>query len=53
MLDRSGSNEEWKKIAEQITKETDSAKLTMLVKQLCEAFDGSCAKQKKPIDGRD
>jgi hypothetical protein len=33
------NSEEWKSIAEQITKETDSAKLTSLVKQLCDVFD--------------
>jgi hypothetical protein len=33
------NREEWKKIAEQIQQETDSAKLTQLVKKLCDAFD--------------
>ena len=34
------SNIEWKRIAEQITKETDPAKLALLVKELCAALDG-------------
>jgi hypothetical protein len=38
MADASHS-EGWKRIAEQITKETDSTKLMELVEQLCEAFD--------------
>jgi len=33
------NSEEWKSIAEQITKETDSAKLTLLVKQRSDVFD--------------
>jgi hypothetical protein len=32
-------SEEWKRIAEQIAKETDGKKLTQLVKELCAAFD--------------
>jgi len=32
-------SEEWKKIAEQIAKESDSEKLELLVKELCDAFD--------------
>ena len=33
------NTEEWKSIAEQITKETDSEKLALLVEQLCDVFD--------------
>lgn len=34
------NSEEWKRIAERITKETDPAKLDLLVKELCDALDG-------------
>ena len=33
------NSEEWKKIAEQIAKESDSEKLELLLKELCNAFD--------------
>jgi hypothetical protein len=33
------NREEWKKIAEQITQETDFEKLMQLVRQLCDACD--------------
>lgn len=33
-------NEDWRLIAEEISNETDPAKLTLLVAQLCHALDG-------------
>jgi hypothetical protein len=39
LMHYASNSEEWKSIAEQITKETDSAKLTLLVKQLCDVLD--------------
>jgi hypothetical protein len=38
MHDASNSDD-WKRIAEQIAKESDSEKLVLLVKELCDAFD--------------
>ena len=32
-------SEEWKRIAEKITKETDHRRITELVQELCDAFD--------------
>jgi hypothetical protein len=32
-------NEDWRLIAEQVSNETDPAKLTLLVEQLCHALD--------------
>lgn len=33
------NREEWKKIAEEVTKETDPKRMSELVKELCDAFD--------------
>ena len=35
------NREEWKKIAEAITQETDPDKVSELVKELCDVFDRS------------
>jgi len=39
LMHDASNSEEWKKIAEQIAKESDSEKLALLVKELCDAFD--------------
>lgn len=44
MTDASYS-EEWKQIAEAITKEPDQSKLAQLVKELCQALDANRTKQ--------
>jgi hypothetical protein len=33
------TDQEWRSIAEQVSRETDSAKLTILVDRLCRALD--------------
>ena len=42
------NREGWKKIAEQIQHETDSAKLAQLVRKLCEAFDKRLPAEQRP-----
>ena len=45
------NREEWKTIAEQIQQETDSAKLSQLVKKLCDAFDSVKPPVNQPTTG--
>jgi hypothetical protein len=33
-------DEDWRSVAEQVTKEMDPAKLTILIAKLCQALDG-------------
>lgn len=44
-MSNASNREEWKKIAEEITQETDPKKISELVQELCDALDGS-----KPVE---
>lgn len=44
-VSNASNREEWKKIAEEVTRETDPKKISDLVQELCDALEGS-----KPVE---